>query len=79
MQHSGDMATQPGSTTSTIAQAGFDRSILYTIISFSYRIYRNFSFIFITDAELQHNSNLGSSLYNTFICLIILNENRNTI
>ena len=45
MQHSGDTATQPGSTTSTIAQAGFDRSILYNgfaIISFSYRIYKNF-------------------------------------
>ena len=32
--------------------------------------YIKISFILITDAELQHNSNLGSSLYNTFICLI---------
>ena len=50
MQHSGDMATQPGSTTSTIAQAGFDRSILYNgfaIISFSYRIYKNFFYLLL--------------------------------
>ena len=32
--------------------------------------YIKISFILITNAELQHNSNLGSSLYNTFICLI---------